>query len=68
MEHDPAVIAGVCLVAETAIMRAVNLSAGTRNELKTLYPLTIGVDCSSPSVDFYMMIEVDGNVSIASYR
>lgn len=68
MEHDPAVIAGVCLIAETAIMRAVNLSTGTRNELKTLYPLTIGIDCSSPSVDLYMMIHVDGNVSIASYR
>lgn len=68
MEHDPAVIAGACLVAERAIMRAINLSSGTRNQLKSLYPLTIGVNCSSPSVDLYVTINADGAVTIESYR
>ena len=68
MEHDPAVIAGVCLVAEKAIMRAIDLSAGTRNQLKGLHPLTIGVNCSSPSVDLFVTVETDGGVAIASYR
>ena len=68
MEHDPAVIAGVCLVAEKVIMRAVDLSAGTRNQLKGLHPLTIGVNCSSPSVDLFVTIDADGTVGVASYR
>ena len=68
MEHDPAVIAGVCLVAEKAIMRAVDLSPGTRNQLKGLHPLTIGVNCSSPSVDLFLTIDAHGDVTIASYR
>lgn len=68
MEHDPAVIAGVCLVAEKAIMRAIDLSAGTRNQLKGLHPLTIGVNCLSPSVDLFVTVETDGGVAIASYR
>ena len=68
MEHDPAVIAGVCLVAEKAIMRAIDLSAGTRNQLKGLHPLTIGVNCSSPSVDLFVTVETNGGVAIASYR
>lgn len=68
MEHDPAVIAGVCLVAEKAIMRAVDLSVGTRNQLQSLHPLTVGVNCSSPSVDMYLTIDAEGAVSVASYR
>lgn len=68
MEHDPAVIAGACLVAEKAIMRAIDLSAGTRNQLKGLHPLTIGVNCSSPSVDLFVTVDADGGVAIASYR
>ena len=68
MEHDPAVIAGVCLVAEKGIMRAVDLSPGTRNQLKGLHPLTIGINCSSPSVDLFLTIDADGDVTIASYR
>ena len=68
MEHDPAVIAGVCLVAEKGIMRAIDLSPGTRNQLKGLHPLTIGVNCSSPSVDLFLTIDADGDVTIASYR
>lgn len=68
MEHDPAVIAGVCLVAEKAITRAIDLSIGTRNQLKGLHPLTIGVNCSSPSVDLFVTVETDGGVAIASYR
>lgn len=68
MEHDPAVIAGVCLVAEKAIMRAVDLSTGTRNQLKGLHPLTVGVNCSSPSVNLFLTIDADGDVTIASYR
>ena len=68
MEHDPAVIAGVCLVAEKGIMRAIDLSPGTRNQLKGLHPLTIGINCSSPSVDLFLTIDADGDVTIASYR
>ena len=68
MEHDPAVIAGACLVAEKIIMRAVDLSAGTRNQLRGLHPLTIGVNCSSPSVDLFVTIDADGTVTVASYR
>ena len=68
MEHDPAVIAGACLVAEKIIMQAVDLSAGTRNQLRGLHPLTIGVNCSSPSVDLFVTIDADGTVTVASYR
>jgi ubiquinone biosynthesis protein UbiJ len=68
VEHDPAVIAGVCLVAEKAIMQAVDLSAGTREQLKGLYPLTIAVNCSSPAVNLYVTIDADGAVTVASYR
>ena len=68
MEHDPAVIAGVCLIAEKAIMRTVDLSAGTRNQLRGLHPLTIGVNCSSPAVDLFVTIDTEGTVTVASYR
>ena len=68
MQHDPAVIAGVCLVAETAIMRAVDLSTGTRNELQGLHPLTIAISCSSPEIDLYISTDAEGAISVASYR
>ena len=68
MEHDPAVIAGVCLVAESAIMQAVSLSTGTTEQLKTLHPLTVGVSCSRPLLDVFVSIDADGAISIASYR
>ncbi len=68
MEHDPAVIAGVCLVAETTIMRAVDLSPGTRNQLKQLYPLSLQVNCLRPSIDFFVSIDAEGSISVASYR
>ena len=67
MQHDPAVIAGVCLAAETAIMRAVDLSTGTRNELQGLHPLT-AISCSSPEIDLYISTDAEGAISIASYR
>lgn len=68
MEHDPALIAGVCLVAEKAIMRAVSLSAGTADQLKNLHPLTVGISCSSPLLDLYLSIDSEGAVHVASYR
>jgi len=68
MQHDPAVIAGVCLAAETAIMRAVDLSTGTRNELQGLHPLCIAISCSSPEIDLYISTDAEGAISIASYR
>lgn len=68
MQHDPAVIAGVCLAAETAIMRAVDLSTGTRNELQGLHPLCIAISGSSPEIDLYISTDAEGAISIASYR
>ena len=68
MQHDPAVIAGVCLAAETAIMRAVDLSTGTRNELQGLHPFTIAISCSSPEIDLYISTDAEGAIGIASYR
>ena len=68
MRHDPAVIAAVCLAAETAVGRAIALSAGTQSELAQLYPLTIAIHCVRPAVDIFVIIAEGGDVNVASHH
>ncbi|MBL6694820.1 MAG: SCP2 sterol-binding domain-containing protein [Luminiphilus sp.] len=68
MEHDPAVIAGLSLAIETVIAKVVELSPGTKSQLKQLHPLTIEIHCTHPVLKMFVNVEEDGGIQIASYR
>ena len=68
MQHDPAVIAGVCLVAEAAIARAIALSPGTAPQLAQLHPVELVIACTNPTIDVFLVINGDGEINVSSYR
>ena len=68
MEHDPAVFAGVSLVIESVIAKAVELSPGTQSQLKQLHPLAIEIHFTQPTLRVFISVEEDGGIQIANYR
>ena len=68
MQHDPAVIAGVCLVAEAAIARAIALSPGTAGQLAQLNPVELAIASTKPTIDVFLVINGDGEINVSSYR
>ena len=68
MQHDPAVIAGVCLVAEAALARAIALSPGTAQQLAQLHPVELAIACTNPAIDVFLVINGDGAINVSSYR
>ena len=68
MQHDPAVIAGVCLAAEAAIARAIALSPGTAGQLAQLHHVELAIACTNPTIDVFLVINGDGEINVSSYR
>ena len=68
IQHDPAVIAGVCLVAEAAIARAIALSPGTAGQLAQLHPVELAIASTKPTIDVFLVINGDGEINVSSYR
>ena len=68
MQHDPAVITGICRAVELAIERAVRLSPGTATQLQGLHPLDVAIHCTEPTISIFAFIDAAGMVKLASYR
>ena len=65
--HDPAVITAIAAALEVALNRALDLAPSARKDLSELGGTLLAIECTSPNVEMYIAIEIDGSLLIKTY-